>query len=64
MDGAVLFQGKVFVALPGESGEPILSWVLEHTSSSAEIIIMHIRQKQSGLTTIISSLSFSKIMKL
>ncbi|TKW08473.1 hypothetical protein SEVIR_6G030100v4 [Setaria viridis] len=47
-DAAMLFQEKVFVALPEESGESILCWVLEHASSSAEIIIMHIKRRQTG----------------
>ncbi|TVU02914.1 hypothetical protein EJB05_51565, partial [Eragrostis curvula] len=39
-----LFKDKVFVALPDEprDGKSILSWAIDHTSDSAEIIILHI----------------------
>lgn len=53
-DAAMLFQEKVFVALPEESGESNLCWVLEHASSSAEIIIMHVKRRQTG-SSILSS---------
>ncbi|TVU31785.1 hypothetical protein EJB05_23486, partial [Eragrostis curvula] len=43
-----LFKDKVFVALPDEprDGKSILSWAIDHTSDSAEIIILHIVRAQ------------------
>lgn len=39
-----LFRDKVYVALPEQptDGKSILSWVIDHASSSTEIIIIHI----------------------
>jgi len=39
-----LFRDRVFVALPEEprDGKSILSWVIDHVSDSAQIIIVHI----------------------
>lgn len=39
-----LFRDKVFVAIPEEprDAKSILSWVMDHTSDGAEIIIIHI----------------------
>ncbi|CAN6284022.1 unnamed protein product [Urochloa humidicola] len=39
-----LFRDKVFIAIPEEprDAKSVLSWVIDHTSDSAEIIIIHI----------------------
>jgi len=40
-----LFRDKVFVAIPEEpmdATKSVLSWVIDHASDSAEIIIIHI----------------------
>jgi len=39
-----LFRDKVFVAIPEEpmDAKSVLTWVIDHASDSAEIIIIHI----------------------